>query len=74
MYYPLYKGHSLKPGDLSPWKSPMAQSLRTFQSTLGVSDASKFSAHYAVKFDDIVISVEKSAVLAMQKKNTRLEI
>jgi len=41
---------------------PRAQSLRTFQSTLGVSDASAFSAHSAVKLEDIVISLEKSAV------------
>ncbi|KAF5436877.1 hypothetical protein C5S35_06910 [Candidatus Methanophagaceae archaeon] len=40
----------------------MAQSLRTFQSTLGAYDASTFSAHSAVKVEDILISLEKSAV------------
>ena len=50
------------PGDLSPRRSSRAQSLRTFQSTFGFSDASAFSAHSAVKLDDIVILLEKSAV------------
>jgi hypothetical protein len=41
---------------------PRAQSLRTFQSTFGFSDASAFSAHSAVKLEDIVISLENSTV------------
>ncbi|MCK4736315.1 MAG: hypothetical protein KAT65_27935 [Methanophagales archaeon] len=56
------KGTVLKPSYLSPRRSPRAQSLRAFQSTLGFSDASAFSAHSAVKLEDILILLENSTV------------
>jgi hypothetical protein len=36
--------------------------LRLFQSSLGCSDASAFSAYSAIKLEDIAISLKKSAV------------
>ena len=51
-----------KTSDLSTRRSQRAQSLRALQSTLGFSDASAFSAHSAVKLEDIVISLENSTV------------
>ncbi len=40
----------------------MAQSLRVFQSPLGFSNASVFSARSAVKLEDMVISLKNSTV------------
>ena len=40
-----------------------------FQSTLGFSNASAFSAHSAVKFGGIVISLENSTVPGLQVFN-----
>ena len=53
----VYAALSKKTRDLSPQRSLRAQSLRPFQSTLGFSDASAFSAHSAVKLEDFVISL-----------------
>ncbi|KAF5429120.1 hypothetical protein C5S36_16015 [Candidatus Methanophagaceae archaeon] len=51
-----------KSSDLSPRRSPRAQSLRAFKSTLGFYNASAFSAHSAVKLKYILISLENSTV------------
>ncbi len=49
------------------------QSLRTFQSTFGVSDTSTFSAHSAVKREDIVISLKNSTVPGSDAKPNGVE-
>ena len=53
---------SKKTRDLSTRRSQRAQSLRVFQSPLGFSNASVFSARSAVKLEDIVISLKNSTV------------
>jgi len=47
------QAQSKKSRDVSPRRSPRAQSFRALQSTLGVSNASAFSVHSAVKFGGI---------------------
>ena len=46
-----------KTSDLSTRRSQRAQSLKLFQFSLGVSNASAFSARSAVKLEDILISL-----------------
>ena len=66
-----YLWHCLKSSDLSPRRSPRAQSLRALQSPLVFSKASAFSAHSAVKLRGIEISLENSTVPLQPKKNTK---
>ena len=51
------KGTIEKTSDLSTRRSQRAQSLKLFQFSLGVSNASAFSARSAVKLEDILISL-----------------
>ena len=55
-----------KTSDLSTQRSQRAQSLSLFQTPLGSSNVSAFSARSAVKLESIVISLEKSIVPAGQ--------